>query len=213
MRTTIVQWTDLHIREPGRLAYGRLDTSPYLREAIATLQRLPQAPDAVVVTGDLTDCGRPAEYAHLRALLQPLSCPVFLLPGNHDDPAALRAGFPEHAHLGTSGDVCYSHPLGGMQLIALDTTVAGRPHGSLGAERLDWLERALHAARDRPVLLAMHHPPFRTLIGHMDAIGLLEGPLQQGGGPTGRGDPFAGLRRLLVTFHALRSGVRRSGRG
>src|SRR3989344_2288508 len=27
----------------------------------------------------------------------------------------------------------------------------------------------------RPVVIAMHHPPFRTLIGHMDDIGLREG--------------------------------------
>ena len=26
-----------------------------------------------------------------------------------------------------------------------------------------------------PVVVAMHHPPFQTLIGHMDAVGLLEG--------------------------------------
>lgn len=175
MRTTIAQLTDLHIREPGRLAYGKLDTAPYLREAIASVQALPQAPDAVVVTGDLTDFGRPAEYAHLRQLLDTLTCPVFLLAGNHDDPAALRAAFPEHVHMGGSGDLCYSQRVGGIELVALDTTVRGQPHGALGPERLAWLAHALEAANDRPVLLAMHHPPFRTLIGHMDAIGLLQG--------------------------------------
>lgn len=175
MRTTIVQLTDLHIREPGRLAYGRLDTAPYLREAIATVQALTQQPDAVVVTGDLTDFGRPAEYAHLRELLAPLACPVFLLPGNHDDPAALRAAFPDQAHLGTSGDLCYARRVGDIELVVLDTTVGGKSYGALGPERLGWLAEVLDSARDRPVLLAMHHPPFRTLIGHMDAIGLLEG--------------------------------------
>jgi len=175
MRTSIVQLTDLHIREPGRLAYGRLDTAPYLREAVATVQTLPQAPDAVVITGDLTDFGRPAEYAHLRELLAPLACPVWLLTGNHDEPDALRAAFPSHAHLGASGDIRYAQRIGHLTLIALDTTVRGQSHGSLCAERLDWLAQVLETARDAPVLLAMHHPPFRTLIGHMDRIGLHEG--------------------------------------
>jgi len=175
MSTLLFQVSDLHIREPGRLAYGRLDTAPYLRRAIQTVKTCPQPPSAVVLTGDLTDFGRPAEYAHLRALLEPLDCPVYLLPGNHDEPAAMRESFPEHAYLGNDGHIQYSVPIGDLQLIALDTTVPMQSHGALCAERLGWLEAELDRVRDRPVVIAMHHPPFRTLIGHMDRIGLLEG--------------------------------------
>ena len=28
--TLLLQLSDLHIREPGRLAYGRINTAPYL---------------------------------------------------------------------------------------------------------------------------------------------------------------------------------------
>ncbi len=174
--TLLLQLSDLHIREPGRLAYGRIDTAPYLREAVASIGRLPQRPDALVITGDLTDFGRAAEYEHLRALLAPLAhLPIYLLPGNHDERQQLRASFPGHAWLGTEGFVQYSVPVGAMQLIALDTVVPGASEGSLCAERLDWLAAQLDAHRDRPVVIAMHHPPFRTLIGHMDEIGLLQG--------------------------------------
>ncbi len=174
--TLLLQLSDLHIREPGRLAYGRIDTAPYLREAVASIGRLPQRPDAVVITGDLTDFGRAAEYDHLRELLAPLApLPIYLLPGNHDERQQLRASFPEHAWLGTEGFVQYSVPVGAMQLIALDTVVPGASEGSLCAERLEWLAAQLDAHRDRPVVIAMHHPPFRTLIGHMDEIGLLQG--------------------------------------
>ncbi|MRT32881.1 phosphodiesterase, partial [Xylella fastidiosa subsp. multiplex] len=55
--TFLVQLTDLHIREPGRLAYGRIDTAPYLERAVQSVLALRQAPDAVVITGDLTDFG------------------------------------------------------------------------------------------------------------------------------------------------------------
>lgn len=177
MKTLLAQLTDLHIREPGRLAYGRLDTAPYLRAAVQAIEALPQRPHAVVLTGDLTDFGRAAEYEHLAAMLAPLSMPQFLLPGNHDERAQLRRSFKEHAYLGDGEFVQYSVSLGehGLQLLALDTVEPGAPHGRLCPKRLQWLSDALDSHRGEPVVIAMHHPPFVTLIGHMDRIGLLDG--------------------------------------
>nr|WP_315425636.1 phosphodiesterase [uncultured Albidiferax sp.] len=175
MNTLLLQLSDLHIREPGRLAYDRLDTAPYLQQAVDSILRLPQQPDAVVITGDLTDFGRAAEYAHLHSLLAPLTMPVYLMPGNHDDREQMRASFAEHAYLGHSGFVQFSVAVADLQLVALDTVVPGASHGSLCAERLQWLADTLDQQRDRPVVIAMHHPPFATLIGHMDDIGLLQG--------------------------------------
>lgn len=170
-----VQLTDLHIREPGRLAYGRIDTAPYLRRAVAAVRQLRQRPEAVVITGDLSDFGRAAEYAHLAELLAPLDMPVYLLPGNHDEREQLRRSFPSHKYLGREGFVQYSVRIGGIRLLTLDTCEPGHSHGSLCAGRLGWLEAQLERHRDEPVVVAMHHPPFRTLIGHMDDIGLLQG--------------------------------------
>ena len=175
MTTLLLQLSDLHIREPGRLAYGRLDTSPYLRQAVDTIQGLAQRPDAVVLTGDLTDFGRDEEYAHLRRLLSPLAMPLYLMPGNHDDREQMRRSFPDHKYLGNDGFVQYSIAVGAMQLIALDTVVPGASHGSLCEKRLEWLAVKLEQHRDDPIVIAMHHPPFPTLIGHMDQIGLMQG--------------------------------------
>ncbi|CAN7282820.1 phosphodiesterase [Variovorax paradoxus] len=177
--TFLVQLTDLHIREPGRLAYGRIDTAPYLERAVQSVLRLPQQPDAVVITGDLSDFGRAAEYEHLARLLAPLTMPVYLMPGNHDERGQLRRSFPGHAYLaagvGSAGFVQYSVRVGALRLLTLDTCVPGASHGELCSERLAWLEEQLDACRGEPVVIAMHHPPFRTLIGHMDEIGLLQG--------------------------------------
>lgn len=177
MPKLLVQLSDTHIRLPGQLAYRRVDTAALLAQAIVSVLALPQAPVAVVVTGDLTDFGRPAEYAHLRALLAPLACPVYLMPGNHDDRAALRRAFPEHDWLQQSGEAFlqYAVDLGGLRLIALDTSVTKAPHGELGPAHLAWLDAALAADRTTPTIVAMHHPPFATFIGHMDEIGLQQG--------------------------------------
>lgn len=171
----LAQLSDPHIREPGRLAYGRINTAPFLAAAVAAVGRLPQTPDAVVVTGDLTDFGRADEYAHLAKLLAPLTMPVYLMPGNHDDRQQLRRSFPAHGYLGTDGFINYSVPVGGLQLLALDSVQPGKSHGVLCDQRLQWLEKELLANQHRPVIVALHHPPFDTFIGHMDAIGLLEG--------------------------------------
>jgi 3',5'-cyclic AMP phosphodiesterase CpdA len=173
--TTIAQITDTHIRELGRLAYGKLDTSVYLAQAVAAIGQLKQRPDAVVVTGDLTDFGRPAEYVHLAQLLAPLSQPVYLLPGNHDDRQELRRSFPGHGYLGTTGFVQYSVYIGKLRILALDTVEAGESGGRLCERRLEWLRARLHEDARTPTIVAMHHPPFKSLIGHMDRIGLLEG--------------------------------------
>lgn len=175
MTTVLVQITDLHIREPGRLAYGRLDTSPYLAAAVRSILALKQPPAAVVITGDLVDFGRAAEYAHLASLLAPLTMPVYLMPGNHDDRDELRRSFPSHRYLGDGPFVQYAVDIGGRRLLALDTCEHGKSEGGLCSERLNWLEAQLERSRDLPVIVAMHHPPFRTLIGHMDKIGLLRG--------------------------------------
>jgi 3',5'-cyclic-AMP phosphodiesterase len=172
----LVQLTDLHIREPGRLAYGRVDTAAYLRTAVQSVLRLRQIPQAVVITGDLTDFGRPVEYAHLAELLTPLAMPVYLLPGNHDDRDQMRRSFPAHSYLGGEGGfIQYSVQVGGLRLVALDTCEPGRSYGTLCPRRLGWLEQELESHRHERTVLAMHHPPFETLIGHMDKIGLLQG--------------------------------------
>lgn len=176
---TLVQLSDPHIKAPGSLAYGRVDTAAYLARAVAAVMRLDPAPTAVVVSGDLCDFGRADEYAHLRSLLAPLACPVHLLPGNHDDRRELRRAFADHAYLQRPGDEAgwfdYAVDLGGLRLVVADTIVPGQSHGELCAGRLAALAARLDADASTPTIVAMHHPPFATGIRHMDAIGLLQG--------------------------------------
>lgn len=164
--TTLIQITDTHIKRPGALAYGEVDTTAFLTRAIARLNALSPRPDAVVVTGDLVDSGGRDEYAQLKRLLDPLAIPCHLLVGNHDARAPLREVFG--AVGGDADFIHYSVDIGALRLIALDSLDPGRSGGTLCATRLDWLAAALEDARHRPVIVALHHPPFRTGIGHMD---------------------------------------------
>ena len=167
------QVTDLHIRERGRLAYRVVDTTTAFERCVRAILALPKGPDVMVITGDMVDSGRLEEYKLLEELLAPLTMPLYMIPGNHDNRDALRAAFPKHTYLQGDNElieyVIDDHPL---RIIGLDTVIPGAAGGRLSDATIDWLDRTLGQAPDRQTIVLMHHPPFRTGIGHMDEIGL-----------------------------------------
>ncbi len=62
----IAQISDLHIKSPGDLAYGKVDTAKALERCIAALNALNPKPDLVVISGDLVDTPTAGEYDHLK---------------------------------------------------------------------------------------------------------------------------------------------------
>ncbi|MBI4194827.1 MAG: phosphodiesterase [Betaproteobacteria bacterium] len=168
----IAQISDLHIGTAGQLAYGRIDTAANLARCVASILRLGPRPDVVVASGDLVDTGAAEEYRRLRELLAPLPMPVYLMPGNHDDRAALRAEFRDHSYLPAAGALHFAVGGHAIRLIMLDTVVADMDGGALGAPQLDWLAATLAADPEMPALIFMHHPPIMTGIRCMDEIAL-----------------------------------------
>lgn len=168
----LCQISDLHVRERGDFAYGVVDTPAMLERAVARIAALDPRPDLVVATGDLVDSGEPEQYGLLAEILSGLPMPVYLLPGNHDEREALRAAFPRAGYLRGWDFVQYAVEDGPVRVLALDTLVPGDPGGRLCERRLEWLAARLAEQPERPTVLAMHHPPFRTGIPFMDACGL-----------------------------------------
>lgn len=169
----IAQISDLHVMLPGQLAYGSFDTAGNLARCVTQIMQANPVANVVLVTGDLVETGAPDEYRRLRDLLAPLTMPLYVIPGNHDERAALCAGFPDHAYLPRAGEpVRYTVDEFEVRLIALDTVIPGADGGTLDDAQLDWLDAALSAAPGRPTLVLMHHPPFKTGIRCMDEIAL-----------------------------------------
>jgi Icc protein len=161
----------LHLSDP-HIGANWDDGDPAARfaAAVESARALLPQPDAVLVSGDLTDNGSDAEYERVREILAPLAAPHYVLPGNHDDRHALRRGF---GGPGAGGEpVQYAVDLGPVRLVALDTTRPGEDTGELDAARLDWLDAELAAAPDAATLLAMHHPPILTGVPSLDALGM-----------------------------------------
>jgi 3',5'-cyclic AMP phosphodiesterase CpdA len=164
----LAQISDPHVT----VGTGDAGSAEALAAAVAAVAAFDPAPDALLLSGDVTEHASEAEYERAAELLEPLSMPIHVLVGNHDHADGLRA------HLGAPGPpgepLQYSLRLGPLRLVALDTAVSGRNDGALGPERLAWLEAELERDRETPTLVAMHHPPLLIGVGVLDEIGLAE---------------------------------------
>jgi 3',5'-cyclic AMP phosphodiesterase CpdA len=169
----IAQISDLHIKPPGSLAYGRVDTAKALERCVAALNEFVPKPDFVVISGDLADTPTAEEYDYLKRLLAPLNLPFAGIPGNHDSRELMRAAFPKADYASASGPLNQRIEIGGLDLILLDSNVPGKPYGELDAATLRWLDGILASPPDRPSLVFLHHPPFAAGIWHMDRQNLL----------------------------------------
>ncbi|HVY14863.1 MAG TPA: phosphodiesterase [Rhodopila sp.] len=172
----IVQLTDLHVRPRGMACNRVSETNMLTEQALRVVRRMQPQPDLVLITGDLTECGMPAEYENFATILRrALPGPVYVVPGNHDRRGNLRQHL---AYLpGVTGDpefVQYTiedHP---VRVVMLDTLVPGQSHGALSDSQLGWLDARLAEQPSKPTLVAMHHPAFFTGLPHMDRIALQE---------------------------------------
>ncbi len=162
----VVQISDSHIGG----AWPGADPTQALTATLDEIRGMADRPDAVLVTGDLTNTGTPSETELVAGLLGQLEVPVRVLPGNHDDRGRLREHFPLPGADGTPAH--YTADFGALRVVALDTTVPGETAGRLDGTRLSWLEAELTAAPERPTLVAMHHPPISTGVHAWDEIGL-----------------------------------------
>ncbi|MFQ5534032.1 MAG: phosphodiesterase [Sphingomonadales bacterium] len=172
----IAQITDCHIGADKFAGLAGIDAVGNLRRCVDHIVRPLQAPDAVLATGDLVNCGRDDEYQTLRACLKPLTMPLYVIPGNHDARAGLRRAFADQPYLPPgSGPIHYALAIGGLRFIFLDSVAPGEEFGCLGEAQLAWLENCLAQAPDAPTVIVMHHPPFVIGLHRMDRINCRDG--------------------------------------
>ncbi|MGI8713139.1 MAG: metallophosphoesterase [Solirubrobacteraceae bacterium] len=164
--TMLVQLSDPHIGA----SWGGHDPDAGLAAVVASVAALQPAADVILVSGDLADHASDTEYERVRELLAPLAAPIFVLPGNHDDRAAL------HRHFGTPGaagsPIQYSVTDGPLRLVMIDSTRPGEAGGQLDPQRLEWLDAELAAAAEMPTVIAMHHPPLVSGLPALDGSGI-----------------------------------------
>jgi Icc protein len=141
---TIVQLSDLHC--------GQQFFLPHLLErAIAEVNEL--EPDVVVISGDLTSHGFKDEYALAREYLNRVECEsMVVIPGNHD---SRNVGYVHFEELfGTRNSVLR---LGGVTIVAVDSSEPDLDNGQIGRGRYRWIEEQFSDPADLRVFVLHHH--------------------------------------------------------
>ncbi|MFD9010087.1 metallophosphoesterase [Streptomyces sp. NPDC059552] len=158
----IAHLSDVHL-DGGRRAADRT------RAVMEYLDALPHDLDAVLVSGDIADHGKDAEYEQAAELLRSRH-PLVVCPGNHDERAAFRRGLLGEASASTApvDQVLRGE---GFVLAVCDSSVPGADHGLLEDSTLAWLDGVLTGTpRQTPVLVAFHHPPAPLHTPYVDEI-------------------------------------------
>jgi Icc protein len=160
-----IQWAllaDPHVPADPATAYGELHPAEHARAAVAKI--LETGSQAALIAGDLAwEAGSPGDYAHLRAILEPLAAqiPVALMLGNHDSRSAFLAEFAAtHAYPETAAEktlAVIEH--GPIRWILLDSLLrTDIVPGLLGKEQRCWLRLLLETSDQRPTVIVVHHP-------------------------------------------------------
>jgi 3',5'-cyclic AMP phosphodiesterase CpdA len=171
----IAHISDTHFLGGKRPLYGAVDTDKNLTVALEQLERSGAKPEAIVITGDLADLAEPDAYERLKAAFEPaaqrIGAQIIWVMGNHDErPPFSSAFFGEE----TTEPLDRVYHLGGLRIIALDSTVPGYHHGELTDAQLEWLANELKTPAADGTLIALHHPPIPTPIEIMAIIELQE---------------------------------------
>jgi Icc protein len=173
--TQILQLSDLHpFADPDERLNG-IPTRELLAEVVAHVQESGLRPDHVVVTGDHTHDERPETYAAVRELLGPFIDRLWVVPGNHDDRAALRSAFADRIPVDGTDRITFSFVAGDWLCLGLDTHVPGAAGGKIGADQVEWIRTQLHEHKPRAAVLFMHHPPVDLGLAWLDRIGIEDG--------------------------------------
>lgn len=131
-------------------------TEQRLAAALRAAERLEV--DAVLMPGDLTRGGTPAEFDAVDTLVSACSLPVLSVPGNHDRSSLPTIDNPGLNWTAGPSTAPFHHTIGDVTVLGLNSVPAstGTNGGYLSDDQLQWLTDAFDSA-DRPVVMT-HYP-------------------------------------------------------
>jgi Icc protein len=157
---SFVQISDSHIG--FNKAGVNTDVSGTLKEAIARINALPEPPDFILHTGDLTHLAEADEFDTLDQLLKSVKTQqIFYVPGEHDVTGDEGKLYLERFGQNTKGQGWQSFDFNGVHFIGLVNVVNIQQNGlgALGDDQLEWLEDDLKdRPSDTPIVVFAHIP-------------------------------------------------------
>jgi 3',5'-cyclic-AMP phosphodiesterase len=153
------QISDSHI---GFNKAANPDVTATLREAIAKLNALPQSPEFVLHTGDLTQLSKAEEFDTLDQSLKSVRTDrIFYVPGEHDVLNDNGEQYRERYGKDTKGDGWYSFDHKGVHFVGLVNVMNLKAGGlgSLGPDQLEWFKGDVkHLKHSTPIVVFAHIP-------------------------------------------------------
>jgi 3',5'-cyclic-AMP phosphodiesterase len=164
----LIQFSDPHLYGSETESLRGIATLPALKTTLARARSSSAwPPTALLVTGDLVQ-DDPKGYLHFQRVFGSLGLPVLCLPGNHDEPLAMRREL-SHSPFVLGGFV----DLGPWRIILLDSSLSGSASGRISPEGLEQLSEALATtAPGRHCLVSLHHHPVSMDSRWLDQVGL-----------------------------------------
>lgn len=136
---------------------------PLVVEAVVALAAQ-QRPDVVVLSGDITQRARPAQFRAAKAFVDRLGAPVLAVPGNHDIAlfdlwARLTRPYARYTKVfGANLEPVYSSP--DLLVVGVNTTRAWRhKHGEVSTAQIDRVATLLTAASPQQLRVVVVHQP------------------------------------------------------
>jgi hypothetical protein len=157
---SFVQISDSHI---GFNKEGiNTNVTATLKQAIERINALPQQPDFILHTGDLTHLAAAEEFDTLDQLLKSAKTQkTFFVPGEHDVTGDNGKLYLERFGRNSKGHGWYSFDHRGVHFIGLVNVVDIQQNGlgSLGKAQLEWLEDDLKGrSAETPIVVFAHIP-------------------------------------------------------
>ena len=168
----IAHISDTHIAAPGLKTNGIAPMAENLERCVDAINALTVPPDAVLLSGDVTNEFTHDEAQRAAGILAALNSPLYLVPGNHDDRDVLWDVFGGGA-VPSRTDGFINYVINGLDLriIALDTVAQGHSGGAFCNTRAVWLRETLADGGDQPTVIFMHHPPLKCGVPETDQDG------------------------------------------
>jgi 3',5'-cyclic AMP phosphodiesterase CpdA len=153
---TFVQISDTHIGFNGK---ANKDVIGTFAHAIDKINALPEPPEFVIHTGDLTHLSKPDQLDTVKQMLGTIRAGAFYaVPGEHD---VINDGGAEFFKMfgHPSGDRWFSFDAAGVHSLALTNVVDITKGGILGRDQLEWARRDLAKQKANTPIVVMAHIP------------------------------------------------------
>lgn len=150
----IIFLSDLHLVENKKTNLNDCNTLERLKKINNHLLASEPNIDAIILMGDLSQDGSILSYQHLLNELKIFSCPIYSIPGNHDEINNWQQAF-DNSIIST----VKHFELFGWNFLGLNTVIEGENSGWMSENELQWLDKKLNELSDEKIILLMHHHP------------------------------------------------------